>query len=224
MVWILVDPNPDEMMMSKRRLPVLVEHSVGQVETLRVDAARRFNAALQDEAERVKLRVTCTPGCASCCYHPVSISVLEAVPIYRYLVRQGRWDATLRKRLEESGRKQLGMAFEVWLFSLLPCPLLHENKCTAYEERPFVCRTSVSVGDPYYCHPHQLGENTRMIPRDGALAEYHAAQAAILRRHKQQVTTMPIGLAVVLAERLCTGSLELKHVDHEVLKEFENHG
>lgn len=210
--------------MSKRRLPVLVEHSVGLVEALRVDAARRFNAALQDETERVKLRVTCTVGCASCCYHPVSISILEAVPIYRHLVRQGRWDAALRGRLEESGRKQLGMAFEVWLFSLIPCPLLHENKCLAYEERPFVCRTSISVGDPYYCHPHQLGENTRMVPRDGALDEYHKAQAAVLRRHKIHVATIPIGLALILAERLCKGDLDLKQVDHEVLKEFESHG
>jgi len=210
------------MNMAKRRLPVLVEHSVGQIETLRVSKATHFDSVIREEVKNARLGITCSAGCASCCYHPIAISILEAVPIYRSLVRHGKWNAALKKRLKDTGTQQLGMAYQVWLLALIPCPLLTEDKrCSAYEERPFVCRTLYSVGDPYFCHPHRLGSNTQLVPRDGTLAEFHDEQAKILHHHHLRITTIPIGMALLLAEQLCQGTLELNDVDGEVMKEFE---
>lgn len=211
--------------MTKRRLPVLVERSVGQVQTLRQTLASQFEGAVTSEAKHAGLSVTCAPGCASCCYHPISISVLEAIPIYRYLVRHRKWTTELRKRLQETAEKQLSVTYEVWLLSLIPCPLLGEDKrCTAYDERPLACRTMVSVGDPYYCHPHRMGDQTEVVPRDGTMLKFQEAEAKVLRKNQIQVRQVPIGQALLLAERVCNGDLDISSVDAEILKEYAEHG
>lgn len=211
--------------MTKRRLPVLVERSVGQVQTLRQSLASQFESAVTSEAKHAGLSVTCSPGCASCCYHPISISVLEAIPIYRYLVRHRKWTTELRKRLQETAEKQLAVTYEVWLLSLIPCPLLGEDKkCMAYDERPLACRTMVSVGDPYYCHPHRMGDQTEVVPRDGTMLKFQEAEARVLRKNQLQVRQVPIGQALLLAERVCNGDLDISEVDAEILKEYAEHG
>lgn len=212
-------------MTSKHRLPVLEEHSVGQVEVMRVETANRLDLILQGEVKKAGLSISCTSGCASCCYHPISISILEAIPIYRTLVRHGKWTTSLRKNLEEAGEKQLGASYDVWLLSLIPCPLLTEDKrCSVYDERPLICRTYVSVGDPHYCHPHRLGPETKLLPRTNVVNKFHADQAAILRKHRLQLTILPVGTALLLAERVCSGDINLSSVDGEVLKEYTKHG
>jgi len=207
--------------MGKHHLPVFVEQSVGQIEVLKMESASKFDTVVREETHQANLTVSCTSGCASCCYHPISISILEAIPIYRSLLRHGRWNASLRKKLEESGRHQLGVDYEVWLLALIPCPLLtSEKRCGVYEERPLVCRTHVSVGDPYYCHPHHIGPHTQVLPNNGIMRAFHQDQAKVLHKHHLQLNTMPIGTALLLAEKVCTGEMELGAVDSHVFKEY----
>lgn len=211
--------------MTKFRLPVLVEHSVGQVESRRQELSQEFETAIRLEAKQAGVTVTCTPGCASCCYHPISISLLEAIPIYRHLLKNGKWTLELRDRLKDTGDRQLSTAYEVWLLSLIPCPLLSEDKlCTAYESRPLVCRTMLSVGDPYYCHPHRLGDQTEIIPQEGTVTQFSQEESRALRKHKIQVAKMPLGLALLYAEKVCTGDMTLSAVDADLMKEFAANG
>jgi Fe-S-cluster containining protein len=211
--------------MTKRRLPVLVERSIGHTLALRSDTASHFEAALVSEVKGAGLSITCTPGCASCCYFPITVSILEAVPIYHHLLQNRKWTIDLRRRLQDTYERQMSVTYEVWLLSLNPCALLSEDKkCLAYDERPLSCRVMVSVGDPFYCHPHRMGEQTKMVPREGVMSKYNLAEAKTLRKHRVQVQQIPLGLALLLAERVSNGDLDISAVDSEVLKEFAKYG
>jgi len=208
-----------------RKLPVLVERSVREVDTLRTDLANKFEMKVRLEVAQSKRAVTCRAGCAWCCYHPVMISILEGVTIYRWLQRKGKWTDALKKKLKETSDRQYGTAFETWLFSMIACPLLDEkNRCAAYESRPLICRSYYATSDPYACHPHRLGEGTEIVDRSDATDIFYQRQEDILRKHKVQFISMPVGTALLYAERICTGDLDLASVDVEVLRKYAENG
>lgn len=208
-------------MSPKRRLPVLVEESVGAVQALRSEVASKFEMFVRGEASKNGKPITCTAGCASCCYHPITISILEGILLYRWLVKSGKWSLNLRKKLKETSDQQYGTSYEVWLLALIPCPLLDEDKrCSAYAARPLICRTYYSIGDPHYCHPHRLGANTQIVGRKEVTDTYHKEQERILRENHLQFLTMPIGAALLLADRVCKGEIDLGEVDRILLAEY----
>lgn len=213
------------MTTSRRRLPIAVEESIGRVGVLRHDLCERFDRTLRVELPKARAAISCTPGCAWCCHHPVSVSILEGIILYRWLLRHGKWTTGLKVKLKESAEKQFGASYEVWLFSLIPCPLLDSSRrCLAYEARPLICRAYYSVSDPYYCHPHHLGEDTLIVPRDTVVDPFHKEQEEILRKHKLQLTTVPIGTALLMAERVEAGEVDLDTFDLLVLKGYAETG
>lgn len=212
-------------MKTKHKLPLLVETSIGRVEVLRHDLSSEFERKVHAEVPKAGARVTCSPGCHWCCYHPISISVLEGILIYRWIVSRGKWTLALKAKLKESADQQFGTTYEVWLLSLISCPLLGEDKrCSVYSARPLVCRGYYSISDPHYCHPHRLGEDTHILPRDSIVDPFHEEQERILRKNKIQMLTMPIGSALLLAEKVCTGELDLDTVDNYLIKEYGEKG
>ena len=209
------------MTTKRRRLPLAVENAVGQTEVLRHSLSEDFHRRVQDEVPKAGFRVTCSTGCSSCCYHPITISILEGILIYRWLLNHGKWTLALRTKLKETSDQQFGSSYEVWLLALIPCPLLDEKgKCGAYPSRPLICRAYFSLSDPYYCHPHRLGAETHIIPRDPVVEPFHAKQEQLLHKERLQMTAVPIGTALLLAERVCNGSIELSEVDNLLLKEY----
>jgi len=212
-------------MTTKRKLPIVVENSVGKVEVLRHDMASSFERRIQDEIPKHGARVTCSTGCAWCCYHPIAISILEGILIYRWLLKHRKWTLGLKERLRSTADKQFGTTYEMWLLSMIPCPLLNEKKrCMAYLARPLICRAYYAISDPYYCHPHRLGDSTQIIPRDDIADPFHLEQEKILRKHNLQMMTMPIGSALLLAERVCLGEVDLDTIDSILLKEYGEKG
>lgn len=209
----------------KRRLPILVEESIGQVQTLRTELATKFEMTIRQATGEVKKRITCTVGCAWCCHHPISISLFEGILIYRWLSKNNKWTLKLREKLKKVSDQQYGTAFEVWLLALIPCPLLDENnRCSAYKARPLICRTYYSMGDPFYCHPHRLGAETEIVPREMAVDFYHQEQEKLLRKHKLQFITMPIGAAILLGAKLCEGEVDLDEIDKTLFQEYIERG
>lgn len=211
--------------MSKRRLPILIETSISAVQSLRTDIASKFEMKVRQVISKDGRTVTCSKGCASCCYHPVTISIFEGILIYRWLFANNQWTLKLKTRLKEVSEQQYGTSYEVWLLSLMPCPLLNEkNECSAYKARPLNCRTYYATSDPHYCHPHRLGEQTRIIKRDEPVKDFHDGQEALLRKHRLQFLTMPIGTAVLLAERICNDELRLDEIDRILFEEYVSKG
>lgn len=209
-------------MTSRRHLPVLVESSLNKVNMLRVRLMTDFDRKVRFDPKVTKGAITCMPGCAWCCHHPVAISIFEGISIYRWLVSQGKWSLNLKEKLKESAEQQFELTYEVWLKALIPCPLLGpDNKCTVYPVRPLICRVYYATSDPHYCHPHRISDGkTKLLPRDKVLAEFNQEQESILRKHKLQLITMPIGAALLMAERVCTEQIDLDTLDGTILKEY----
>ena len=202
------------MTKKNRSLPLVVSSSLGGVEILRKGLSSSFESKVREG------KVTCSEGCSSCCYHPINISILEGILIYRHLLGEGKWTTVLKARLKETADKQFGTTYEVWLLSLIPCPLLQDNRCLAYSARPLICRTYYARSDPHYCHPHRLGDNTSLVPRGAVVDEFIRKQEQILRKLKLQMLVMPIGLALLLAERVVLGTLDIDMVDSMILREY----
>lgn len=196
----------------RRRLPLFVERSIQHMKADRSE--------LSDDFERKELGsrvVSCKVGCSACCYHPLLVTILEAIPIYGYLVERGRWVPSLKQALQKSAELTTGLDIGVWLLSKIACPMLKDDRCSIHDVRPFACRVTATSGDPYYCAPQRLGPETMMVPRAGYLREFHEREAVLLRKHGLLHLTMPIGRAVLLAEKICTGNLRLEDLDRTYL-------
>jgi Fe-S-cluster containining protein len=207
--------------MAKRRLPVLVEHGLGEIDAARISIAAQFEQKVASDADKAKTRITCKPGCSSCCYHPVSISILEGLLLYQNLVKNGKYTPALKEGLQAATERQLGVSYEVWLLSMTPCPLLDgQQKCSAYSARPLICRTYLATSDPFYCHPHRLGPDTKIANRDEPTKKFHAFETKTLKGFRLEHLLMPIGTSVLLAERICKGEVEISAADKELIVEY----
>jgi Fe-S-cluster containining protein len=129
--------------------------------------------------------VTCTRGCATCCYHWVEdVNSFEAEIIADKIRRMfphrvgeilrgcrddceelERLDVLVQNRLEEHDvRQSSGPAIDpvdllLHVFYRLgrPCPLLDaEGCCMVYDERPLTCRMYLSFSDPIRCDPEYI--------------------------------------------------------------------
>jgi|SRR5215467_2104461 len=199
-----------------RRLPVLAERSIAEIKALQIEADQRYHRSMVTG----DVRTTCKRKCHHCCHHPFLISVAEGVLLYRWLHEHGQWTA-LRKRIEETRDKVLGLSFDVWLLSDLPCPLLRDSECSAYEARPLRCRITYSIGDPDLCRPNELGVATPILPNaDFIIGFSQRSQAALKRAGVKSGNLMPVAEALLLGEAIGTGKLEISDSDSQHLKDL----
>lgn len=138
-----------------RKLTVIQAQAVSQGTTLRQQIDQEWRARTLG-SKKGPTRVACHKGCSSCCYHPVFVTLLEGLRIYRSLVTKMLWSPKLRAKVEEHSNLTLGLNPGVWALSMIPCPFLEGSTCGIYSMRPLSCRVTLATGDPYYCHPHRL--------------------------------------------------------------------
>ena len=204
----------------RRSLPLLADHSLGKIKSAKAQVASDFERELRETAVLKHQRVSCRSGCANCCHHPVHVSLAEGVLIYRFLTEHGRWTPSLREKIRKHAEQTKDLPFEVWFLSAIPCPLLNTaNECSAYKGRPLQCQLTYSMGDPDNCHPHRM-QNMLMLERQTALTEFYGIQNRELRRHGAQVILMPLSLALLMAEKIVAGEIELESADMAVLREY----
>ena len=201
---------------------MLIEESISQVGVLKTSLMLEFNQKVRMDRRVSGGTITCSSGCAWCCYHPVTISIFEGITLYRWLVSHGKWTSKLRENLKKAADTQFGITPEVWLKALIPCVLLGpDNKCTAYAGRPLICQAYYAVSDPHYCHPHRLSKSlTTLVPRDQVVDTFHTKQAVLHHKHKLQVVTLPLGASLLMAEKICTEEVDLEALDGVILKEY----
>jgi Fe-S-cluster containining protein len=201
----------------KTYLPILVERSVGESKAL----VQQFSENYDQQLRANLSQVSCTKGCHNCCYHPITISLLEGLTLYRGLADRHLWTTSLKDLFKATAERTNGLSFEVWLLSMIACPLLgKDGLCGAYEARPFACRITYSVGDPALCHPHEIGEHTRILPKREALERLAAAETPLLKRHQLPHLRMPLAVAVLYGERIAKGELDLEDTEHVVWKDL----
>jgi Fe-S-cluster containining protein len=172
---------------------------VAEERALRESFVEPFNASLHS--------TTCLKGCAHCCHWPISISSLEGLLIYDWLVERLKW-RSFKNKATEAADLVTGLTHEVWLYSQRPCVFLAPDKtCYVYPVRPLACRTSYSIGDPDECQPHEVARSKTVVPRMHILMAFHVAEEALLKRFGGKLVTMPIPTAVLVAARLREGLL-----------------
>ena len=89
-------------------------------------------------------RAECRPGCVSCCYLMVSGTPFEVLSIARYLLetKTPAEIEALKDRLRMVAEVPLDPALRVK--ARIPCALLENDRCSAYELRPSGCRMALS--------------------------------------------------------------------------------
>lgn len=202
--------------MSPRRLPLLLERDLHEVQAEKLERSDAFVAGLRSRG----LAMSCSSGCSNCCLHPVMISLLEGLQLFRWLAERGEWTAELRTNLYKHAKQTWGLAQEMWFLSAIPCPFLDTDKCAIYEGRPFVCRMTWSVSDPADCHPHHFGPRTGIVPRAEEVEDFHRLEARKLREHGLVAVQLPISKAVLVAEEIVSGKLALEAVGPALAKEY----
>jgi len=206
--------------MTKRRLPVVTERALADVKALQIKTGQQYMMDLR-QANTI---TTCRKGCSHCCSHPFLISIAEGVLLYRWLHENNRWTSALRRQLVETRDKVLGMSFDAWLLSSIPCPVLNESgECSAYGARPLRCRVTYSMGDPGLCRPNQLGPKTPFVNNADIIIEFARASLAVLKKAGvRDGSLMPLPEAVLLGEAIETGKLDIKEAALQHLKDLMN--
>ena len=144
--------------------------------------------------------------------------------LFRWLVERGMWTEDLRARFQKHANETWALAHEVWFLSNIPCPLLVGARCSAYDGRPFVCRTTWSIGDPIDCHPHRFGPRTGIIPRAEVIEDFQKMEAQKLRAHGLVTLQLSLSKAVLLADAILSGTLTLESVASSLVKDFRASG
>ena len=203
----------------KRKLPVLVDQAVGAVQAEAAEKGVAFERLV-----RTKKQPSCRVGCDHCCYHPVEVSLFEAIPIYRFLVARGRWTPSFVRALEEHDAKVAHLTMTIWLFTKIPCPLLADHKCSAYEVRPFQCRTTWAVGDPHYCKGEEFGSQTGLIPRAELAQTFRDYERLFAQPLNHTYLTMPLSRALLLAAKVVTGEVSVSDTHLVLFENFQRNG
>ena len=99
--------------------------------------------------------LACKEGCSYCCHLFVEASVPEVLVIAGYILTmlspedQERISLAIDAYLEASQ----GLDYEGLMGLNLPCPLLHEHRCTVYPHRPLSCQRWHSL-DVNHCRAY----------------------------------------------------------------------
>ena len=111
---------------------------------------RMFGRLAQLQADVIAARrvdVACERGCSYCCHLRVEIRPHEAFVLARHirLYFSASQQAKLFARLEETLRRIRPLSAAQHIRAGIPCALLDDGACSAYEGRPGACRKYHSV-------------------------------------------------------------------------------
>jgi Fe-S-cluster containining protein len=177
---------------------ILIERALAETKALQVLISSEYEQKLRQD----KVSFTCKKGCAYCCHHPFYISILEGVLLYKYIITHGYWTANLQNKLKKHQEKTSDLNLGVWLLSNIPCPLLENDTCLAYDVRPLHCRMTYSIRDPQMCHPHELGDWTGILPNSENIIAYNIKLQGIMKRIELPGFVTPLSEAVLSGVKL----------------------
>jgi Fe-S-cluster containining protein len=104
-----------------------------------------------------------TPGC---CFQYVLLTLAEALPLARRLVRDSRDTQEFRAQLRRAGVVMRLRGRDGWWKMAEPCALLTDGRCSVYEDRPVMCRSHYVWSEPRLCQPPKV-ETVKMVEMVG---------------------------------------------------------
>lgn len=154
-------PDIDRPVAMTRALPSLFleakrSGSVGE-------AIRFLNDTVDATLRRNDGPVACKKGCSHCCHIWVSATPPEILAIAKIV--RSRGPAALDK-VREAFEGTKDFTFETRYDHPYPCPLLEDDVCSIYADRPKVCRLAASV-DADVCARTYLNITNEGVPTPG---------------------------------------------------------
>ena len=90
-------------------------------------------------------RLACAKGCGYCCHTWVAATVPEIVLLADTIRSGAVRDPRAIAGIIERSQRTIGLTPDQRFGARLPCPLLVDNSCSLYRERPAVCRQATSL-------------------------------------------------------------------------------
>ncbi len=132
-----------EMAREGERPGAMAAQALAWLEGVVVEAKRQFPPAVP---------IGCAEGCAYCCHLKVIATPAEIIGLHEHLtasLSEAELGA-LRSRVEQADARTRGLTADARAMLKLPCPLLVESRCVAYEHRPLHC-AGANAADPAAC-------------------------------------------------------------------------
>jgi hypothetical protein len=157
---------------------------------------RRLAAVLDAELAAARVAgagVACAVGCDFCCHLRVTVFPHEARALLRHIrAHLSAGDAAaMEQRIVETARRIESMTIEQHYSARVPCALLVDGRCGAYEVRPSACAAHHSLSrdrcEHAFNHPENSGtaKNNRpallelQVLGDALIAATHSALAEL---------------------------------------------
>lgn len=86
-------------------------------------------------------KIECGPSCSACCYQNVEVSIPEAILVALQVADPAD---PRRVTILETATAVADLDNLARYRTIRPCPLLVDNKCSVYENRPLLCRATQS--------------------------------------------------------------------------------
>lgn len=99
---------------------------------LRNAVGQHFDRALARQPQDMQ----CKAGCAQCCKPGLTVFGIEGTKIEQALVALRKSAPDLRQKVQDQGQEALRDPE-----AQRACPLLVDDHCTVYEQRPLICRS-----------------------------------------------------------------------------------
>jgi Fe-S-cluster containining protein len=135
-----------------------------------------------DELKAAGAAIACVAGCNFCCHLRVGVHTHEAIALLNYLRTSAPRDesAAIERRIQSNARKIDGMTVSEHHAARIPCALLVNGRCAAYDVRPSACARYHSMSrsrcEHSYNNPHDVGTPRNSRP---ALLELQVFGAAV---------------------------------------------
>lgn len=129
---------------------ILKEHGIQRLIETAYSYIDQINTGL-----KINEKISCSTGCAHCCYADISISKNEASLIHTYVAQ---FNIEVNK---EVLKKQQSKKFYKLKYAEKRCALLgKDDVCNIYEVRPALCRLWNSTSEPIRCYDKHKAINT----------------------------------------------------------------
>jgi hypothetical protein len=128
--------------------------------------------------------IACKRGCSYCCYGYVGVLAPEVFRIADAVRLAGRQQASMSaSAVRERCAPLIGKDPPSRMGAKLPCPLLVDNTCTTYLERPFVCRQTAAYEVQPCIEGFEGSDGLMRAPRRelAASSNAHVAMLAALK-------------------------------------------
>jgi hypothetical protein len=147
----------------------------------------QFDYEFARDVKKAGVTITCKAGCSACCWEPLYVFDYEARHLIKHIPTAEMPGVVERTKVWAEKATSCGILAKAqphvqeYRYQKMACPLLKDNKCLVYKERPFGCRSHCAIGDPKLCHDDQARMQQRFVYsrillnkhiRDGAVGDH----------------------------------------------------